>query len=113
MERLDDEGRSSVCTTDSLRLHHSGKPGKADFIAKMRPVAVIRSEDAFNALHMGEQKSHWLASLIVRKFASAFGWCPITGHTPTSWWVTRLGTQTRRPYSRGDMTFAASWEILV
>jgi hypothetical protein len=77
MERLDSKGRSSVCTYDSLYLHHSSKPGKADFITKMRPVEVMRSEDAFNALPTGEQKSYWLASLIVHKIRKRVRMAPV------------------------------------
>ena len=52
-------------------------PEKADFIAKMRTVAVMRSEDEINALRMGEQQSHWLASLIVRKIRKRVRMVPV------------------------------------
>ena len=38
--------------------------------------------------------------------------CTYTGHTLISWCATRLGTQTKRPWPRGSMTFVANWELL-
>ena len=111
MERLDSEGRFSVCTNDSLHLHHFGKPGftgKAAFISNMRPVAVIRSEDVFNALPTDEPKSHRLGSLIVRRLVRMV---PIYRAYPYLLAVDALGTQTKRS-CQGSMTFVASWELL-
>ena len=48
-------------------MHKSRTPGPAQFIARMRPVAVVRSQDVFDKLPANERESHWLASTVSRR----------------------------------------------
>ena len=61
-------GRASVCSLGPLYLHTSGTPGRPEFFASMRPVAVVRTKAIFNSLPLKQRETHWLASRIPRKF---------------------------------------------
>ena len=50
-----------------MYLHKSRTPGPAQFIARMRPVAVVRSQDVFDKLPDDERESNWLASTVSRR----------------------------------------------
>jgi hypothetical protein len=57
-----------VVSTGPLVPHTSGTPGRPEFFASMRPVAVVRTKDIFVSLPHQQREAHWLASRILRKF---------------------------------------------
>ena len=61
-ETLHRKGRVSPCPRGPSFLHHSRTPGRPEIIARMRPVALMRTAVAFTALPQGERERHWLAS---------------------------------------------------
>ena len=65
------EGRVLIRPRGDLYLHHSRTPGKARFIARMRPVAVAMSKAVYDVtydnLPVNERENHLLASTVARK----------------------------------------------
>jgi len=62
-----------VCPLGPLYLNTSGTPGRPEFFARMRPVAVVRTKDIFVSLPHQQRETHWLASRIRGALASSGG----------------------------------------
>ena len=43
-------------------VHLSGVPGPPQFVARMQPEIIMRSEDAIDEVPLGERATHWLSS---------------------------------------------------
>ena len=76
-KKLHKTGSVSLCPRGPLFLHHSGVPGRPEFIAKMRPVAAVRTALAWKNLTKEERKSHWLGSPVDRKFGQRVRQVPL------------------------------------
>ena len=91
--KLKTEGRVLIRPRGDLYLHRSRTPGQARFMARMRPVAVVMSKDAYDSLPAHERENHWpprlLGSVVGRNRWYRCGRC-----TLISSWAASLGTQT-------------------
>jgi hypothetical protein len=75
--KLQTERRVLIRPRGDLYLHRSRTPGQAQFIARMRPVAVVLSKTVYENLPADERESHWLATKVARKRAGKQQMVPV------------------------------------
>ena len=54
--------RVEIVGTAPCYVHLSGVPGVPQFVARMQPEIIMRSEDAIDEVPLGERATHWLSS---------------------------------------------------
>jgi hypothetical protein len=59
------EGKTvEVFDAEWCYVHRAGAPGKAEFLARMRPMFIVRSWEALQQVEVDDRASHWLNTVV-------------------------------------------------
>ena len=56
-----------VIGAEHVYLHARGRPGAPQFLARMRPQFIVRSDSAWDMMDTSAQASHWLGTTVERR----------------------------------------------